>query len=124
MKEENQTLKKNLKENNINFQVVIEELTNKTNKLNDELLQSKKRSSISVSKDDDNNNLQKEVEDLKAQLEDASKEISELNDQLALIKAETANDKYIKDNELRKSKMLNSKYKEILEKKGLLDSNN
>ena len=124
LKEENQTLKKNLKENNINFQVVIDELTNKTNKLNDELLQSKKKSSISLSKDDDNNNLQKEVEDLKAQLENASKEISELNNQLALLKVETANDKYIKDNELRKSKMLNNKYKEILEKKGLLDSNN
>ena len=53
MKEENQTLKQNLKENNVNFQVVIKELTNKTNQLNDELLQLKKRNSILISQNSD-----------------------------------------------------------------------
>ena len=46
VKEENQTLKKNLNENNVNMQVIIKELTNKTNQLNEELLQSRKRTSL------------------------------------------------------------------------------
>ena len=81
MKEENKTLKKNLKENNVNFQVVINELNNKTNQLNDELLQSKKRTAILISKDDDIY-LNRKVEDLKTQLENAKKEISELKNNL------------------------------------------
>ena len=50
IKEENQTLKNNLNENNTNFQVRINELTNKTNQLNEELLQSRKRTSLLRSK--------------------------------------------------------------------------
>ena len=50
IKEENQTLKNNLNENNVNLQKIIKELTNKTNQLNEELLQSRKRTSLLRSK--------------------------------------------------------------------------
>ena len=56
IKEENQTLKNNLNENNTNFQVRINELTNKTNQLNEELLQSRKRTSLLRSKKNFENN--------------------------------------------------------------------
>ena len=50
IKEENETLKKNNNENNVNLPVIIKELTNKTNQLNEELLQSRKRTSLLRSK--------------------------------------------------------------------------
>ena len=46
LQQENQSLKANIKENNSNFQVIINELTAKSNQLSDELLESRRRTSL------------------------------------------------------------------------------
>ena len=46
LQEENQTLKTNIKENNTNFQVIINELTAKSSQLSEELLESRRRTSL------------------------------------------------------------------------------
>ena len=70
LKEENKSLKKNLKENEVNLRKVIKELTNKANQLNEELLQSRKRTSLLRSKSSfDNINVNKEIEKYKDEIE-------------------------------------------------------
>ena len=46
LQQENQSLKNNIKENNTNFQVIIKELTEKSSQLSDELLESRRRTSL------------------------------------------------------------------------------
>ena len=115
IKEENQTLKNNLNENNSNLQVRINELTNKANQLNEELLQSRKRTSILRSKpnlEDDNNN--------SSEIEKYKKEIESLSNELSSIKTKNAADAFEKEEEISKCKTLIKKYKDLLESDGLL----
>ena len=82
IKEENQTLKNNLNENNENLQVRINELTNKTNQLNEELLQSRKRTSLLRSKPNfENEDLKNKIE-----IEKYQKEIESLKKELSIQK--------------------------------------
>ena len=134
LKEENKLLKKNIKENEVNLRKVIKELTNKTNQLNEELLQSRKRTSLLRSKptfDNNNNNLVNEIEKYKSEIEilknenknqqkKDKEEIELLEGQLSAIKAQIANEQFQKDNEIMKYKNLAKKYKDMLESKGLL----
>ena len=141
IKEENQTLKNNLNENNANLQVRINELTNKTNQLNEELLQSRKRTSLLRSKPNfekgdiqakiDNQNLsleiekyQKEIESLKNELstqkQKTDEEIELLANELSTLKTQNAADIFDKDNEIMKCKTLIKKYKDLLEANGIL----
>ena len=141
IKEENQTLKNNLNENNANLQVRINELTNKTNQLNEELLESRKRTSLLRSKPNfekgdiqtkiDNQNLsleiekyQKEIESLKNELstqkQKTDEEIESLANELSTLKTQNAADTFDKDNEIMKCKALIKKYKDLLEANGLL----
>ena len=141
IKEENQTLKKNINENNVNLQVIIKELTNKTNQLNEELLQSRKRTSLLRSKPNfdneglkikiDNQNMSKEVEKYQKEIEDLKNEMSiqkqkdkeeidALETQVSSLKAEIASETFAKENEIFKYKSLNKKYKDMLESNGLL----
>ena len=132
LKEENKLLKKNIKENEVNLRKVIKELTNKANQLNEELLQSRKRTSLLRSKPTfDNNNLINEIEQYKNEIETLKnenenqkkkdkEEIELLEGQLSDIKAQIAEEEFKKDNEIIKYKNLAKKYKDILESKGLL----
>jgi hypothetical protein len=132
LKEENKLLKKNIKENEVNLRKVIKELTNKANQLNEELLQSRKRTSLLRSKPTfDNNNLINEIEQYKNEIETLKnenenqkkkdkEEIELLEGQLSAIKAQIAEEEFKKDNEIIKYKNLAKKYKDILESKGLL----
>ena len=125
-------MKKNIKENEVNLRKVIKELTNKTNQLNEELLQSRKRTSLLRSKPTfDNNNLINEIEQYKNEIETLKienqnqkkkdkEEIELLEGQLSAIKAQIAEEEFKKDNEIIKYKNLAKKYKDILESKGLL----
>ena len=130
LKEENKLLKKNIKENEVNLRKVIKELTNKANQLNEELLQSRKRTSLlrSNQKFDIINN---EIEQYKNEIEilknENSKikikdkeEIESLEGQLSSLKAQMAEEQFNKDNEIMKYKNLSKKYKDMLESKGLL----
>ena len=137
LKQENQQLKANLKENTSNFKALIKELTDKTNQLNDELLESRKRTSIlrslpNFNKEDvkvkvDNTMLNKDLEKYKKEVEELNEEIKKLKEenqdalgQVSSLKAKYANDIYTKDNEISKLKNLARKYKTMLEEKGLL----
>ena len=141
IKEENQTLKKNINENNVNLQVIIKELTNKTNQLNEELLQSRKRTSLLRSKPNfdneglkikiNNQNMSKEVEKYQKEIEDLKNEMSTLKQkdkeeiealetQVSSLKAEIASETFAKENEIFKYKSLAKKYKDMLESNGIL----
>ena len=132
LKEENKMLKKNIKENEINLRKVINELTNKTNQLNEELLQSRKRTSLLRSKPtfeniDINNDIEKyklEIEKIKndnAIKEKKDKEeIELLEGQLSAIKAQFAEKEFNMDNEIMKYKNLSKKYKDMLESNGII----
>ena len=140
VQQENQSLKNNIKENSKNFQVIINELTAKTEQLSEELLNSRKRTSLlrsipTFKKEDvqmkvDNTIMSAEVEKYKKENEELKKSIETIkNDnkqkenELSLLKAQTANDNFIKDNELFKCKNLVKKYKTMLEENGLLNTN-
>ena len=137
LQQENQTLKQNIKENNANFQVLINELTAKTSQLSDELLESRRSTSLLRSipkfkKEDvkmkvDNSIMnaemeknQKDIENLKKEVNNLKEENKKLIDENSMLKAQMANDAFTKDNEIFKYKSLAKKYKTMLEEKGLL----
>jgi len=133
IKEENETLKKNNNENNVNLQVIIKKLTNKTNQLNEELLQSRKRTSLLRSKPNfeikvdnkkDVEKYQKEIESLKNEMAEQKKkddeEIDSLKVELSNLKVQLTTEAYDKEEEIMKLKSTNKKYKELLESNGIL----
>jgi len=133
IKEENETLKKNNNENNVNLQVIIKELTNKTHQLNEELLQSRKRTSLLRSKPNfeikvdnkkDVEKYQKEIESLKNEMAEQKKkddeEIDSLKVELSNLKVQLTTEAYDKEEEIMKLKSTNKKYKELLESNGIL----
>ena len=137
LQQENQSLKSNIKENNTNFQVIIKELTEKSSQLSDELLESRRRTSLlrsipkfkkeEVKMKVDNTMMSAEVEKYQKENQNLKKEIQNLKDEnskiqadYSMIKAQLANDAFAKDNEIFKYKSLAKKYKTILEEKGLL----
>ena len=136
LKEENKLLKKNLKENEINMKKVIKDLNNKTSQLNEELLESRKRTSLLRSKqsfDDENamkpinieiENYKQQIELLKNEIETQKQkdkeEIELLEGKLSAVRAQIAENDFNKDNEIIKYKNLSKKYRDILESNGLL----
>ena len=137
LQQENQSLKTNIKENNTNFQVIIDELTNKNSQLSDELLESRRRTSLlrsipKFNKEDvkmkvDNTMMSAEVEKLKKENSNFKKEIQslkeekqKLEEELSTVKAQIATESFAKENEVFKYKSLAKKYKAMLEEKGLL----
>ena len=137
LQQENQSLKANIKENNQNFQVIINELTAKSSQLSEELLESRRRTSLLRSipkfkKEDvkmkvDNTMMsaevekfQKENDNLKNEIEHLKEENQKLVQEISLQKAQIANDTFMKDSEINKYKALAKKYKTMLEEKGLL----
>ena len=137
LQEENQSLKQNLKENNTNFQVIINELTAKSSQLSEELLESRRRTSLlrsipKFNKDDvkmkvDNTMMsaevekyQKENENLKNEIEHLREENQKLVTEISMQRAQIANDTFAKDSEISKYKAMSKKYKTMLEENGLL----
>ena len=137
LQEENQSLKQNIKENNTNFQVIVNELTAKNSQLSEELLESRRRTILLRSiprfkKEDvkmkvDNTMMsaevekyQKENENLKNEIEHLKEENQKLVTEISMQKAQIANDKFQKDSEISKYKAMAKKYKTMLEEKGLL----
>ena len=136
LKEENKLLKKNIKENEINMKKVIKDLNNKTSQLNEELLESRKRTSLLRSKqsfDDENamkpinieiENYKQQIELLKNEIETQKQkdkeEIELLEGKLSAVRAQIAENDFNKDNEIMKYKNLSKKYRDILESNGLL----
>ena len=133
LKEENELLKKNIKENEVNLRKVIKELTNKTNQLNEELLQSRKRTSLlrSSKSSFENINMNNEIDKYKQEIEKLKnenltirkkdkEEIEFLEVQLSSIKAKVAEEAFNKDNEIMKYKNLSKKYKDMLESNGII----
>ena len=134
---ENQSLKQNIKENNQNFKKIIDELTAKSSQLSEELLESRKRTSLlrsipKFNKEDvkmkvDNTMMSAEVEKYQKENENLKNEIEHLREEnaksvndISLLKAQIANDTFTKDSEISKYKALSQKYKTMLEKNGLL----
>ena len=139
LQQENQSLKANIKENNSNFQVIINELTTKSNQLSDELLESRKKTSLlrsipkfkkeEVKMKVDNTMMTAEVEKYKKENDNLKKEIqnvkdekSRIEEEYSMLKAQQANDIFAKDSEIFKYKSLAKKYKTMLEEKGLLNN--
>ena len=137
LQQENQSLKSNIKENNKNFQVIIDELTTKTTQLSEELLESRKKTSLlrslpkfkkeEVKMKVDNTIMSAEVEKYQSENESLKKEIQNLKDEnqkiideLSSLKTQMANEAFNKDNEIFKYKSQVKKYKTMLEEKGLL----
>jgi chromosome segregation ATPase len=133
-KEENKTLKNNLNENNVNLQVIIKELINKKNQLNEELLQSRKRTSLlrsNPSYEINNKNMKMEIEKYQKEIESLKneiitqkikdqEEIERIGNELSSLKTKNAADAFEKDNEIMKCKALIKKYKDLLESNGIL----
>ena len=137
LQQENQSLKTNIKENNTNFQVIINELTAKNSQLSDELLESRRRTSQlrsipKFNKEDvkmkvDNTMMSAEVEkykkentNFKREIQNLKEEKQKLEEELSMVKAQIATDSFAKENEIFKYKSLAKKYKAMLEEKGLL----
>ena len=137
LQQENQSLKENIKENNSNFKVIINELTLKTNQLNDELLESRRRTSLLRSipkfkKEDvkmkiDNTMMSAEVEKYQKENENLKKEIKNLKDErqkmeeeIVMIKTQNAKDNYTKESKIFEYKSLAKKYRTMLEEKGII----
>ena len=137
LQEENQALKANIKENNTNFQVIINELTAKSSQLSEELLESRRKTSLLRSipkfkKEDvkmkvDNSMMtaeiekyQKENENLKNEVEHLKEENQKLVTEISLQKAQMANETFTMNSEISKLKAINKKYKTVLEENGLL----
>ena len=137
LQQENQSLKANIKENNQNFQVIINELTAKSSQLSEELLESRRRTSLlrsipKFNKEDvkmkvDNTMMSAEVEKYQKENENLKNEIEHLKDENqklvqdnSLLKAQIANDSFMKESEINKYKSMVKKYKTMLEEKGLL----
>ena len=141
LQQENQSLKSNIKENNTNFQVIINELTTKSSQLSEELLESRRRTSLlrsipkfkkeEVKMKVDNTMMSAEVEKYKKENENLKKENqnikeekSKMEEEYSMIKAQLANDTFTKDSEIFKYKSLAKKYKTMLEEKGIIKKNN
>ena len=131
LQEENQSLKASIKENNINFQEIISELTTKKKLISEQLLESRKRPSVIKCLPKFNKEekivMSAEIEKYKKENENLEKEISNLKDQnqrnideLSTLKTQIANDSFIKENEIFKYKSLAKKYRTILEENGLI----
>ena len=137
LQQENQSLKSNIKENNTNFQVIINELTTKSSQLSEELLESRRRTSLlrsipkfkkeEVKMKVDNTMMSAEVEKYKKENENLKKENqnikeekSKIEEEYSMIKAQLANDTFTKDSEIFKYKSLAKKYKTMLEEKGII----
>ena len=137
LQQENQSLKSNIKENNTNFQVIINELTTKSSQLSEELLESRRRTSLlrsipkfkkeEVKMKVDNTMMSAEVEKFKKENENLKKENqnikeekSKMEEEYSMMKAQLANDTFAKDSEIFKYKSLAKKYKTMLEEKGLI----
>ena len=136
LQEENQALKANIKENNTNFQVIINELTAKSSQLSEELLESRRKTSLLRSipkfkKEDvkmkvDNSMMtaeiekyQKENENLKNEVEHLKEENQKLVTEISLQKAQMANETFTMNSEISKLKAINKKYKILLEEHGV-----
>ena len=136
LQEENQALKVNIKENNTNFQVIINELTAKSSQLSEELLESRRKTSLLRSipkfkKEDvkmkvDNSMMtaeiekyQKENENLKNEVEHLKEENQKLVTEISLQKAQMANETFTMNSEISKLKAINKKYKILLEEHGV-----
>ena len=136
LQEENQALKANIKENNKNFQVIINELTAKSSQLSEELLESRRKTSLLRSipkfkKEDvkmkvDNSMMtaeiekyQKENENLKNEVEHLKEENQKLVTEISLQKAQMANETFTMNSEISKLKAINKKYKILLEEHGV-----
>ena len=131
LQEENQSLKASIKENNINFQEIISELTTKKKLISEQLLESRKRPSVIKCLPKFNKEekivMNAEIEKYKKENENLEKEILNLKeqnqrniDELSTLKTQIANDSFIKENEIFKYKSLAKKYKTILEENGLI----
>ena len=131
LQEENQSLKASIKENNINFQEIISELTTKKKLISEQLLESRKRPSVIKCLPKFNKEekivMNAEIEKYKKENENLEKEISNLKeqnqrniDELSTLKTQIANDSFIKENEIFKYKSLAKKYRTILEENGLI----
>ena len=131
LQEENQSLKTSIKENNLNFQEVINELTAKKKLISEQLLESRKRPSVIKCLPKFNKEekivMSTEIEKYKKENEILEKELSNIKeqnqkniDELSTLKAQIANDSFIKENEIFKYKSLAKKYKTILEENGLI----
>ena len=91
LQQENQSLKANIKENNQNFQVIINELTAKSSQLSEELLESRRRTSLlrsipkfkkeEVKMKIDNTMMSAEVEKYQKENENLKKEIKNIKDE-------------------------------------------
>ena len=136
LQQENQSLKENIKENNTNFQVIINELTAKSSQLSEELLESRRKTSLLRSipkfkKEDvkmkvDNSMMtaeiekyQKENENLKNEVEHLKEENQKLVTEISLQKAQMANETFTMNSEISKLKAINKKYKILLEEHGV-----
>jgi len=131
LQEENQSLKVSIKENNINYQEIINELTAKKKQVSEQLLESRKRPSVIKCLPKFNKeeiiSMKEEIEKYKKENENLKKEISNIKeqnqmnvDELSTLKAQIANDSFMKENEIFKYKSLAKKYKTILEENGLI----
>ena len=131
LQEENQSLKVSIKENNINYQEIINELTAKKKQVSEQLLESRKRPSVIKCLPKFNKeeiiSMKEEIEKYKKENENLQKEISNIKeqnqmnvDELSTLKAQIANDSFMKENEIFKYKSLAKKYKTILEENGLI----
>ena len=131
LQEENQSLKVSIKENNINYQEIINELTAKKKQVSEQLLESRKRPSVIKCLPKFNKeeiiSMKEEIEKYKKENENLQKEISNIKeqnqmnvDELSTLKVQIANDSFMKENEIFKYKSLAKKYKTILEENGLI----
>lgn len=135
---ENSNLKHNMNENNNNYEMVIKDLTIKASQLNNELLESRKRTSLLRSRQsihqsekkivpidiDRTIELQKEIEKLKREKEENNKnyesEIKKAEDDVIKLKTQLAEETFNKDNEIIKLKNQNRKYYTLLVDNGLI----
>lgn len=135
---ENANLKHNMKENNDNYEMVIKDLTIKASQLNNELLESRKRTSLLRSKQsihqsekkiipidiDRTIELQKEIDKLIKEKEENNKnyesEIKKAEDDVIKLKTQLAEETFNKDNEIIKLKNQNKKYYTLLVDNGLI----
>ena len=137
LQQENQSLKANIKENNSNFQVIIDELTIKSSQLSEELLESRRRTSLlrsipkfkkeEVKMKIDNTMMSAEVEKYQKENENLKKEIKNIKDEkqkmeeeIIMLKTQIANDNFMNESKIFEYKSLVKKYKTMLEEKGLL----
>ena len=135
------SLKSTLNDSNSNYQSIIQQLTEKLNITNEELLNSRKKNNYLISlpkfSEDEinlrvekiimNNNfdkLKKENEFMKENIINKenkfNEEIQKYNDQISTLKAQYASENFNKENEIIKFKYLVKKYKDLCIKNNLI----